>query len=31
LRVGLDRVTQTHTGGDGLVDIAKDSGGHAAE
>jgi len=30
-RVRLDRVEQTDTSRDGLVDIAEDSGGHAAE
>jgi len=31
LRVRLHRVEQPDTGVDGLVDVAKDSGGHAAE
>jgi hypothetical protein len=31
LRVRVDWVKQTDTGGDGLVHIAKDSGGHAAQ
>jgi hypothetical protein len=31
LRVWLDRVEQADASRDGLVDVAKDSGGHAAE
>jgi hypothetical protein len=31
LRVRVDWVEQTDTGGDRLVYVAKDSGGHAAE